>query len=262
MSGRASNKETSVCCDTDSSPPIAAISGGSIEHRDLTLEAADGNRFAAFEAVAGSSSAVVVLPDVRGLFSFYEELTLRLAEHGTDAIAIDYFGRTAGVGKRDADFDFWPQVDATTLSGVTADVTAAIEHLRSNDEDRRVFVLGFCFGGSNSWYMAAAGLDLAGVIGFYGHPDREGFPKGAPTVISLVPEFTCPVLALQGGDDPGIPVEIDEAFGAAMDAHGTTGEVVVYPGAPHSFFDRKSAEFQDASDDAWKRLQAFLSEHG
>ena len=251
-----------MCFDIDSSPPIPQISGGSVAHRDLTLVARDGNEFAAFEAMTGSKAAIVVLPDVRGLFSFYEELALRLAEHGTDAIAIDYFGRTAGVGKRDAEFDFWPQVEATTLTGVTSDVAAAIDHLRSANPDRTIFVIGFCFGGSNSWYMAAAGLGLAGAIGFYGHPDREGFPKGASTVMSLVPDFSCPVLALQGGDDPGIPVEADTAFAESLKAHGKAGEVVIYPGAPHSFFDRKSADFQEASADAWERIQGFLALHG
>jgi len=250
-----------MCFDLDSSPPIPPVHGGSVEHRDLTLVAGDGTEFAAFEAIAGSGRAIVVLPDVRGLFSFYEELALRLAEHGTDAIAIDYFGRTAGVGKRDAEFDFWPEVDATTLAGLTADVTAAVEHLRVKDPTRPVFVIGFCFGGSNSWYMAAAGLGLAGAIGFYGHPDREGFPKGAPSVISLVPEFSCPVLALQGGADPGIPVEVDTAFAEAIRAHDKNGEVVIYPGAPHSFFDRKSADFAEASADAWDRIQTFISVH-
>lgn len=251
-----------MCFDMDSSPPIPPISGGSVAQGDVTLVASDGNEFAAFEATSASSAAVVVLPDVRGLFSFYEELALRLAEHGTDAIAIDYFGRTAGVGKRDEEFDFWPHVDATTLAGVTSDVAAAVDHLRAEDPTRPVFAIGFCFGGSNSWYMAAADLGLAGAIGFYGHPDREAFPKGAPTVMSLVPEFSCPVLALQGGDDPGIPVEAGTALAESLEAHGKVGEVVIYPGAPHSFFDRKSADFQAASADAWERVLAFLALHG
>ena len=46
----------------------------------------------------------MILPDVRGLYRFYEELALRFAERGYAAVAIDYFGRTAGVGKRDEEF--------------------------------------------------------------------------------------------------------------------------------------------------------------
>jgi carboxymethylenebutenolidase len=247
-----------VCFDLDSAPPIPHLHGGSVTHRDLVLTAADGNSFAAFEAYSGEGVGVVVLPDVRGLYSFYEELSLRLAEHGAHAVAIDYFGRTAGVAKRSDDFDYMPEVRATTMTGVTADVKAAIDHLRSDDAERRVFVIGFCFGGSNSWYMAAANLGLAGAIGFYGHPDRSGFPIGAPPVLEVAKDFTCPVLALQGGDDPGIPVEADERFRVAMAEAGVDGEVVVYPNAPHSFFDRKYEEFAEESADAWKRVVRFL----
>src|ERR1700709_682635 len=86
-----------MCFDADSLPPIPAIAGAAVSHADLVLQAADGNRFAAFDAVpeAPPGAGVVILPDVRGLYRFYEELALRFAERGIRAIAIDYFGRTA-----------------------------------------------------------------------------------------------------------------------------------------------------------------------
>jgi carboxymethylenebutenolidase len=65
-----------------------------------------------------------------------------------------------------------------------------------------------------------------------------------------------------GGDDPGIPVEDVNAFDVALDAAGVEHEVVIYPGAPHSFFDRKYEEFADASEDAWSRVLAFLERYG
>ena len=40
-----------------------------------------------------------------------------------------------------------------------------------------------------------------------------------------------------------------------------THETVTYDGAPHSFFDRKQAEFADASADAWRRVQGFVTRH-
>ena len=80
-----------MCFELDSLPPIPAIEGGAVGHEDLVLEAADGNRFAAFAARPEESSGngVVILPDVRGLYRFYEELALRFAERGIAAIAID-----------------------------------------------------------------------------------------------------------------------------------------------------------------------------
>lgn len=248
-----------MCFEADSVPPIPPIEGASVRHHDLVLEAADGNRFAAFEAFAdhGRGPAVVVLPDVRGLYGFYEELALRFAEAGYDALAIDYFGRTAGVAKRDADFPFPEHVEQTTYSGMCADVAAAVAHVRKDQPDRAVFTLGFCYGGSNSWHQAATGLGLAGVVGFYGHPDREK-PTGSPHVIARVASFACPVLGLMGGDDPMIPTDLVDAFESALAANGIDHEIVTYPGAPHSFFDRKYEEFATESADAWSRVLAFL----
>ncbi len=252
-----------MCFDLDSSPPIPRIAGGSVDHEDLVLTASDGNEFAAFAATDGNPAgpAICVLPDVRGLFRFYEELALRFAEHGMDAIAIDYFGRTAGVGKRQSEWEYMPHVLDVTIEGLTADVEAALDVLRAEVPDRPVFVVGFCFGGSNAWHMAAADLGLAGAIGFYGNPTREGRPIGSDSVIDSVPRFSCPILALQAGDDPGIPQEASRAFEDAMDAAGKAGEVVIYEGAPHSFFDRKYETFSEASADAWTRIQRFIAQH-
>ena len=96
-----------MCFELDSAPPIPVIAGAAVSHDDLVLTAADGNRFAAFLAAPDEAheAAVVILPDVRGLYRFYEELALRFAERGYRALAIDYFGRTAGVAKRENDWD-------------------------------------------------------------------------------------------------------------------------------------------------------------
>lgn len=254
-----------MCFDLDAIPPIPQIHGGSVHHSDIVLTAADSNRFAAFSASAdgdhASEVAVIVLPDVRGLFRFYEEFALRFAEHGFDAVAIDYFGRTAGVSKRNTEWDYMSEVKQMTLEGLENDVAAAIAYLKTHKPDRAVFVVGFCLGGSNAWHMAASGLPLTGAVGFYGHPNREGFPKGAPPIVTRIDDFGCPILALQGGNDPGIQIEVDDEFRAALTAAGRSDEVIVYEGAPHSFFDRSSADFADASADAWQRTLAFIADN-
>jgi carboxymethylenebutenolidase len=249
-----------MCFDVDSTPPIPVLSGGAVTHRHMELSAADGNHLAAFEAVGGGRVGVVVLPDVRGLYRFYEELALRFAEHGHDAIAIDYFGRTAGVGTRDDDFEYMPHVEEATQDGVRLDTAAAVAHLRADDSERPVVTIGFCFGGSNSWHQAANGHGLAGAIGFYGHPNRPNRPSGAPPVIERIDEIGCPILALQGGDDPGIPTEESVRFGEALTGAGIRNDIVIYDGAPHSFFDRKYGEFAAECDDAWRRVLGFVDE--
>ena len=249
-----------MCFDLDSAPPIPAISGAAVSHDDLVLEAADGNRFAAFSASPDAPGAVgvVILPDVRGLYRFYEELALRFAERGYAAVAFDYFGRTAGVEKRGDGFEYMPHVQQTTPAGVQADVAACVAHLRSSGCDS-VFTVGFCVGGRHSWLATAAGHDLAGGVGFYGRPGPGN--DGSPGPSQRAGEMAAPILALQGGDDPGIPVEDSEAFDTALTAAGVEHEVVIYAGAPHSFFDRKQEEFAADSEDAWNRVLAFLERY-
>jgi carboxymethylenebutenolidase len=250
-----------MCFDLDSAPPIPPISGAAVSHDDLVLEADDGNRFAAFVATPDETprAGVVILPDVRGLYRFYEELALRFAERGYAAVAFDYFGRTAGAEKRGDDFEYMPHVEQTTPEGVQADVGACVAQLRASGIEK-VFTVGFCFGGRNSWLAAASGHGLAGAVGFYGRPG-EGRPSGTPGPLQRAGEMSAPILALQGGDDPGIPVEESKAFDEALDAAGVEHEVVIYPGAPHSFFDRKYEEFAADSEDAWNRVLAFLERY-
>jgi len=249
-----------MCFELDSVPPIPVIRGAAVSHEDLVLEAKDGNTFAAFAATPDEPGGVgiVILPDVRGLYRFYEELALRFAERGMAAVALDYFGRTAGAAKRGDDFEYMPHVDKTTTQGVQADVGAAAEYLRAKGA-RDVFTVGFCFGGRNSWLSAAGGHGLAGAIGFYGRPG-EG-RDGTPGPAQRAGEIDAPILALQAGADQHISAADNAAFDEALTAAGVEHEVVTYDGAPHSFFDRSQEQFAEASDDAWARVLAFIEAH-
>jgi carboxymethylenebutenolidase len=245
-----------MCFDTDSEPPIPRIAGAAVSHEPLTLRAADGNELAAFLATPEGDTAtgVVIFPDVRGLYHFYEELALRFAERGHAVIAFDYFGRTAGVGTRDDEFEYMPHVDQTTDDRVQADARAVVEKLRDLGVSS-VFSIGFCFGGRASWVAAASGHGLSGSIGFYGSPTRQ---RGGASVIERIASIDCPILALQAGNDAGITADDNAAFEQALTGAGVEHELVVYTGAPHSFFDRKQAEFAAASADAWRRTLGFI----
>jgi carboxymethylenebutenolidase len=250
-----------MCFDHDSAPPIPVIAGAAVSHEDLTLRAADGNEFAAFLATPDepAKTGIVILPDVRGLYRFYEELALRFAERGFGALAFDYFGRTAGAAKRGDDFEYMPHVEATTAEGIAADVRAAVEHLRSLGYTS-IFTAGFCMGGRQSWLAAANGHGLAGAVGFYGRPG-EG-RDGAPGPAQRAHEIEAPILALQAGADQNITAEDNAELERALTDAGVEHEIVTYDGAPHSFFDRKQEEFADASEDAWKRVLAFVERYG
>jgi carboxymethylenebutenolidase len=250
-----------MCHSTDARPPLPPIRGGAIDARDLDLTSSDGTRFAAHAAVAATpgGAGIVILPDVRGLHPFYEDLANRLAEAGVHALALDLYARTAGAGHRGPEFEYMPHVDRAEHATISADVRAGVEAMRTPElgAAERVYTMGFCFGGRASFIQSAEGHGLAGVIGFYGSvagPGRAGLP--APTDVAK--SFECPVLGLFGGADAGIPADSVAAFGAALDEAGIAHELITYPGAPHSFFDRSAADHADAAQDAWRRVLAFV----
>jgi carboxymethylenebutenolidase len=250
-----------VCYDLDARPPLTPIRGAAADAGQVTVTSADGTRVAAYGARATDSNApgIVILPDVRGLHPFYEELALRFAEAGLHAVAIDYFSRTAGTAQRGEGFDFMSHVARTEPATLNADVAAGVAYLRSPDggSAERIYTIGFCFAGRLSSLQAAAGLGLAGVISFYGPPvgaSRVGLP--APT--DEAPHFTCPVLAIYGGADEGIPARDRDAYDRALAAAGVEHRSVVYPDAPHSFFDRRADDHAQASEDAWGEVLRFV----
>jgi len=252
-----------MCVDSDSRPPIPPIAGGATDARDLRLTSSDGARSMAYAARATtpSGAGMVVIPDVRGLHPYYKELALRFAEAGIDSVAIDFFARTAPSDDRGESFDFMPQVGLTKPETLQADIAAAVAHLQSKDGGavRSVFAVGFCFGGALAYLQAASGLGYAGVIGFYGWPLGLKRWPDRPRPIDAAGRYACPVLSVFGAADEGIPQKDIDEFAAALDKARVPHEAKVYAGAPHSFFDRKYAEFAEASADAWQRTRDFVA---
>ncbi|HEX3509284.1 MAG TPA: dienelactone hydrolase family protein [Candidatus Dormibacteraeota bacterium] len=244
-----------MCYSDDARPPLPPIGGAASDHGDFELTAADGNRFMAYFARAAkpTGAGMVVMPDVRGLHHFYKELAQRFAEAGIDAVAIDYFGRTEGMGDRSEAFDYKPHVEKTTPEGIGADVAAAVAHLKSKDGGavKSVFTVGFCFGGSSSWNMSALVDGVDGDIGFYGRPERT---------LPYLSRMKAPLLLLIAGAD-FTPLEAFHDFDKKLTEAKVPHEMHIYEGAPHSFFDRSFADWKEACDDAWRRMLAFIKKN-
>jgi carboxymethylenebutenolidase len=255
-----------MCFEFDARPPElpdgrAVIAGGAAAE-SLTLTSGDGTQFAAAlaESPEPSGPGVVILPDIRGLYRFYVELAERFAAAGHHAIAFDYFGRTAGAEERDEDFDYMPHVKQTSIENIAADLGAAREALADRTGATQFASVGFCFGGSHSfWAGTDPELGFDAVVGFYAglDPSGGGFPR--PDLVGRGDEIKLPLLGLFGGADDHITADDRTAFDSGLERAGVEHEIVVYPGAPHSFFDRKQEEFAEASTDAWTRVLDFLA---
>ena len=252
-----------MCYDDNAIPPTPPGNTGAAQGEDLVLMAEDGNRFYAYLAFPEhpSNAQILIYPDVRGLHKFYKELALRFAEVGVTALAIDYFGRTAGLSARDESFDFMPHVREMTLPGFFADVKAALAYLHEGDgAQRATFVTGFCMGGSLTFISGTQDFGFAGVIGFYAGLSRQMAGAQKP-VVEIGAEERYPLLGLFGGADQGIPVEQVHQFEEGVKQSGLEHKIIIYPGATHSFFDRRYEEFADASADAWKQMLSFIAAH-
>jgi carboxymethylenebutenolidase len=256
-----------MCFEFDAVPPdlpldIPRVAGGAAAEV-LELESSDGTHFSAAFAGAAESRGpgVVIYPDVRGLYPFYIELAERFAAAGHPAVAIDPFGRTAGLGPRDEHFEYRPHVDATRPESVQADLGAALALLAQRTGSAGRATVGFCFGGRHA-FLAATNSELAldGAIGFYAALDPARLGDTSPLFHTA--EILCPVLGLFGGADRAIPTEQVEEFDRRLGEAGVPHEVVVYPGAPHSLFDRAYEEHAGACADAWRRVLGFLEKVG
>jgi len=133
---------------------------------------------------------------------------------------------------------------------IDADFGAAAEYLKSAQGGgaKKVFSVGFCFGGAISWRQSQHGID--GSIGFYG--------SGA-ALRETVPDLTtlkAPLLMLVAEADPYFPIADSRQIDTELEAAGVPHEMVVYPGAPHGYF--SSGSWAEASQDSWRRVLKFV----
>ncbi|HUS17556.1 MAG TPA: dienelactone hydrolase family protein [Chloroflexia bacterium] len=250
-----------MCYDDQARPPVPPGPSGATSTEDLVLTASDGNRFSAFAAYPAQTgtAAVLIYPDVRGLHQFYKDLATRFAETGTAALALDYFGRTAGLTSRDEPFEFMPHVQQLGLDTFTLDVEAGLAYLRTRLGALPIFVVGFCMGGALTLQTGTnAALGFAGLLPFY--PGLRRPFGGQGTALENAERICYPVRAFFGGADQGIPESDVQQLEEKLTAAGVDHELKIYPGAPHSFFDRRAADYAAESSDAWQRVLAFIAE--
>jgi len=218
---------------------------------DMVMRSTDGSYFSAHFARPDvpSSTGVVILPDVCGLHDFYRDLAHRFAEAGHHAVAVDYFGRTAGTTARAGDFAFGDHVAQMELAEVDRDVAAALAWLGRTA--KATFTVGFGMGGALSWRQSAANSGLAGCVGVDGEPARAR---------DAIPGMTAPILLLAAGQD-GTPVDEIEAFAADVRAAGAKADVHVYPEAPQGCFEPHFDADKEGRADAWARILDFVNAH-
>jgi carboxymethylenebutenolidase len=221
----------------------------------LTINSPEGyGSIKAYKAKAsratGKLPGILVVHENRGLNPHIEDITRRLALDNFLALAPDALTPLGGYpGDEDkARAEFAKLDQAKTRK----DFLAAYDALKKHpDCSGKVGVVGFCYGGGMSHYLATQLPDLAAAVPFYGnHPPVEDAAK-----------VKAPLLIHFAGVDERINAAWP-AYEAALKAAGVRYTAHQYPGTQHGFNNDTTPRFDAAAAKlAWERTLAFFNQH-
>lgn len=221
------------------------------------------NTWVVFPERTDKAGVVLVIHDIRGMSDWIRAVGDQLAQDGFIAVVPDFLsgkgpdgGGTASLGR-----DVGQTIRKLTGDEVAARLDAAMLYGTALPAaNGKTSVLGFCWGGTQSFGYALAQAKLDAAVVYYGSvPDSSA---------SSVPEdriakVAAPVLGLYGGNDARINATLPPTI-AAMMKHAKAFEFHSFEGAGHGFLHRQDgaggANLAGARA-AWPLTLAFLRRH-
>jgi carboxymethylenebutenolidase len=214
--------------------------------------------FITYPEVKDKATAVVVIHEIFGLTDWARGVTDQLAEAGYIAIAPDLLSGKGPHGGGTEDLGA-PAVGKAIMAlppeQITADLKAAVEYASKLPScNGKVVVMGFCWGGGQTFRFATDDQDIKAALSFYGQ---------IPTDTNALARINCPVYGFYGENDARITASVPRGV-EQMKTAGKVYEPVTYSGAGHGFM--RSGEDPDGSEankkareDAWKRVKEILA---
>jgi carboxymethylenebutenolidase len=208
--------------------------------------------------------AVLLWMEIFGVNRQICEVADRLAQQGYTVLAPNYFHRST----QNVDLPYNDQglmegrrhKDLTSRHTLKVDFTACRQYLSSlpgHNPEAALGMVGFCYGG-NVAYTLAIQPKVAVAVCFY--PGGVGEVDNPQAPVHATADIQGHMLLLYGGQDELIPPGHRQATQAALQQHGVSHQVVVYPQAGHGFFCEARADYNpDAANDAWARVMDSLS---
>jgi len=213
------------------------------------------------DSVKGKRPGVLVAHEWMGHNAYVRRRAEMLARLGYVSFALDMYGK--GVLAKDAK-------EAAALAGIykkdrklmRARASAGLDVLRKHPlvDPSRIAAIGYCFGGTTVLELARSGADLQAVVSFHGGLDTPT-PEDAKNIRGKV-------LAMQGADDPFVPLAQVAAFEEEMRKGGVDWQFITYGGAVHSFTNpdagndnSKGAAYNEKADRrSWEAMKLFFAE--
>ncbi|KFF02702.1 dienelactone hydrolase family protein [Flavobacterium reichenbachii] len=192
---------------------------------------------------------VVVVHENRGLNPYIEDVARRAALAGFISLAPDALSPLGGYPGND---DKGREMQSTrNRNEMLEDFIAGAEYLKNHEFcNKKVGVVGFCFGGWISNMMAVRVPDLAAAVPFYG---------GQPTA-QEVPNIKAPLQLHYAGLDTKV-TDGWPAYEEALKANNKEYTAYIYPNVNHGFHNDSTPRYDKAAAElAWKRTIDFFNE--
>jgi carboxymethylenebutenolidase len=214
--------------------------------------------FVVYPEVKDKRPVVLVIHEIFGMSDWVQELADEVAAAGYIAVAPDLLSGMGPGGGRSSSFAEGKTMEAVSKlppDQVTADLNAAADYAKKIPAaNGKLYVVGFCWGGGQSFRFATNRPDLSAAFVFYGPPpDKDAMAK-----------INAPIYGFYAGDDARIGAMIPGAI-EAMKAAGKKFEPVTYDGAGHGFM--RAGEAPDASagnkkarDESWVRWKGLMGQ--
>lgn len=202
------------------------------------------------DAAGGKRPTVLVVHENRGLNPHIEDVARRFALEGFVAFAPDALFTLGGYpGDEDKARELFTKLDQ---SKARADFIASAQWLQTLPQGNgKVGVVGFCYGGGISNYLAVQWPALSAAVPFYG-----GQPAEAD-----VARIRAPLLLHYAANDERINAGWP-AYEGALKAAKVRYEAHIYPGTQHGFHNDTTPRYDaEAAKLAWQRTVAFFQAH-
>jgi carboxymethylenebutenolidase len=213
----------------------------------------------------GPFPVILVNEEIFGVHEYIKDVCRRLAKVGYLAVATEFYARVGDLSqmtdiKRILSEVVLKAPDAQYMSDLDSTAAWAQHH---DGSATRLGVMGFCRGGRQTWLYAAHNIHLKAAVVYYGPFGGEPSPIQPQTAMDVAGQIKCPLLALYGGKDSGIPVDaVRQAEAKAKGAHKIV-DFVIYDEAPHGFHaDYRPSYRQTDAEDAWKRTLLWFHRFG
>jgi len=251
-----------VCAQTAISTDTAGLTAGDI---GVPVAGATLPAYRAQPEKGGRLPTVLVVQEIFGVHEYIKDVCRRLAKLGYLAIAPELYFRQGNPATISNVQELLSNIVAKVPDAqVMADLDACAAWAAGHGGDpERLAVTGFCWGGRITWLYAAHNPRLKAGVAWYGRLVGTASELTPKNPIDVAAAIKAPVLGLYGGQDQGIPADTIDKMRAALKAAGKPAEIHVYPDAPHAFHADYRPSYRKAeADDGWRRLQAWLKQHG